>query len=162
MKAVCVHETGGPEKLIYQDMPAPLPGPGQALVKIHSIGLNFIDVYFRKGLYKSNLPFVPGMEAAGIVEGLGDGVSGIKQGDRVAYAGTIGSYAEYVSVDSEKLVRLPDSLNYESASAVMLQGMTAHYLTHSTYPLKSPGSVSALHPARAPRRGYGSSPGTRT
>lgn len=146
MKAVCVHETGGPDKLVYEEIPMPPPGPGQVLVRIRSVGVNFIDIYFRKGLYPAATPFIPGMEASGIVEELGDGVFGIKPGDRVAYAMTLGSYAEYAVVDAEKLIQIPESMDFESASAILLQGMTAHYLTHSTFPLKK-GTILLLHAA---------------
>jgi len=146
MKAIRVHETGGPEKLAYEDVPIPSPGPGQALVKIGSIGLNFIDVYFRTGLYKSALPFTPGMEAAGTVESTGEGITVVKQGDRVAYAGAIGAYAEYSVVNASQLVLLPGDLDFQSAAAVMLQGITAHYLTHSAFPLRK-GETLLLHAA---------------
>ena len=146
MKAIRVHETGGPEKLLYEDVPLPSPAPGQALVKIHSIGLNFIDVYFRTGLYKSALPFTPGMEAAGTVESIGEGVAVVMPGDRVAYAGAIGAYAEYSLVNASQLVALPDEVDFASAAAVMLQGITTHYLTHSTFPLRK-GETLLLHAA---------------
>jgi NADPH:quinone reductase len=146
MKAVCVYETGGTEKLVFEDLPVPSPGPGQALVKTHAIGLNFIDIYFRTGLYKSPLPFIPGQEAAGIVETIGSDVTNAKPGDRVAYAGTLGAYAEYAVVNSSKLVKLPDALSFENAAAAMLQGMTAHYLTYSTFPLRK-GETVLLHAA---------------
>jgi NADPH2:quinone reductase len=146
MKAIRVHETGGTEKLVYEDISIPSPDPGQALVKIHSIGLNFIDVYFRSGLYKSPLPFVPGMEAAGAVDAIGDGVTGLKPADRVAYAGIIGAYAEYALVPAEKLIRIPDGINFETAAAAMLQGMTAHYLAYSSFPLRK-GETILLHAA---------------
>lgn len=146
MKAIRVYETGGPEKLVYEDVPPPLAEPGKALVKIHSIGLNFIDVYFRTGLYKSPLPFTPGMEAAGTVEAVGEGVTAVKPGDRVAYAGTIGAYAEYSVVNASQLVPLPDDIDFPSAAAVMLQGITAHYLTYSAFPLRA-GETALLHAA---------------
>ncbi len=146
MKAVRVHETGGLEKLVYEDVPVPSPGQGQARVKIHAIGLNFIDIYFRTGLYKSPLPFTPGQEAVGVVDAAGEGITVVKPGDRVAYAGTLGAYAEYSLVDASKLVRLPDGLSFENAAAVMLQGMTAHYLTYSTFPLRK-GETLLLHAA---------------
>jgi NADPH:quinone reductase len=146
MKAVRVHETGGLEKLVYEDVPVPEPGPGQALVKLYTIGLNYIDIYFRTGLYKSPLPFIPGQEAAGIVESVGKDVTAVKRGDRVAYAGTIGAYAEYVVVDATRLIQLPANLSFEAAAAVMLQGMTAHYLTYSTFPLRQ-GDTLLLHAA---------------
>ncbi len=146
MKAIRVHETGGPEKLSYEEVPRPSPAAGQALVRIHSIGLNYIDVYFRAGLYKAALPFTPGMEAAGTVEAVGEGVEAVKPGDRVAYAGAIGAYAEYSLVNAMQLVVLPDGVDFASAAAVMLQGITAHYLTHSTFPLRK-GETLLLHAA---------------
>jgi NADPH2:quinone reductase len=146
MKAVRVHATGGPDKLVYEDVPVPVPGPGEALVKIQAIGLNFIDIYFRTGLYKSPLPFVPGQEAAGIVEKIGDDVTTVKPGDRVAYAGIMGAYAQYAVANASRLVRLPDTVSFELAAAAMLQGMTAHYLTHSTFPLRK-GETLLLHAA---------------
>jgi NADPH:quinone reductase len=146
MKAIRIHETGGPEKLAYEEVPIPSPGPNQALVKIQSIGLNFIDVYFRTGLYKSALPFTPGMEAAGTVEAVGEEVTAAKPGDRVAYAGHLGAYAEYSLVNATQLVPLPDTLDFQSAAAVMLQGITAHYLTYSAFPLRK-GETLLLHAA---------------
>jgi NADPH2:quinone reductase len=146
MKAIRVHETGGTEKLVYEDISVPSPDPGQALVKIHSIGLNFIDVYFRSGLYRSPLPFVPGMEAAGEIDAIGKGVTGLKPADRVAYAGTIGAYAEYALVPAEKLIPIPDGMDSETAAAAMLQGMTAHYLAYSSFPLRK-GETILLHAA---------------
>jgi NADPH2:quinone reductase len=146
MKAIRVYEIGGPDKMVYDDIPLPSPGTGQALVKIHSIGLNFIDVYFRTGLYKSALPFTPGMEASGTVESIGDGVTLVSPGNRVAYAGVIGAYAEYALVNASHLVALPGDVDFPSAAAVMLQGITAHYLTHSAFPLKK-GDTLLLHAA---------------
>ena len=146
MKAVCVHETGGPDKLVYKEVPLPLPGAGQVLIRIRSIGVNFIDIYYRKGLYPIATPFIPGMEASGVVEKIGGGVSGIEAGDRVAYAMILGSYAEYAVLDSEKLILFPEFIDFESASAVLLQGMTAHYLTHSTFPIQK-GTTVLLHAA---------------
>ena len=146
MKAVRVHETGAPEVLRYEDTPAPTPGPGQALVKVEAIGLNYIDIYFRSGLYKTPLPFTPGMEAAGTVTAIAAGVADVKVGDRVAYAPSIGAYAEYAVVPAERLVPLPQGVDFRLAAAVTLQGMTAHYLTHSTYPLK-PGDTALIHAA---------------
>ena len=146
MKAIRVHATGGPEQLVYEEVPAPSPGPGQARVKIEAIGLNFIDVYFRAALYKAPLPFIPGNEAAGTVDAVGEGVTSVKSGDRVAYAGTMGAYAAYSLVNASQLVGLPDTINFRTAAAVMLQGMTAHYLTFSTFPLRS-GETVLLHAA---------------
>jgi NADPH:quinone reductase len=122
---------------VLADVPTPQPGPKEALVRIAASGVNFIDVYFRIGLYKTALPFTPGQEAAGTVEAVGAEVKDLKPGDRVAYAMQRGSYAEFAAVDAAQLVKIPDGLDFKQAAAVMLQGMTAHYLTHSTYPLQS-------------------------
>jgi NADPH2:quinone reductase len=146
MKAIQVKQCGSPEALEVVEIPTPAPGPEQALVKIEASGINFIDVYFRTGLYKADLPFTPGSEAAGVVEAVGDGVTEVSAGDRVVYAMTRGSYAEYAAVPAWQLVKLPPSLDSKLAAAAMLQGMTAHYLTHSTYPLK-PGETALLHAA---------------
>jgi NADPH2:quinone reductase len=146
MKAVFVEQTGGPENLKYADLPTPEPGPGQALVKIAAAGVNFIDIYFRMGLYKADPPIVLGNEGAGTVEKIGPGVSEVKPGDRVAYAMQRGSYAEYALVPAWQLVRIPDNLDFNTAAAAMLQGMTAHYLTHSTYQLHS-GDRCLVHAA---------------
>lgn len=146
MKHIQVEKCGGPEALKLVDSPIPTPGPGQALVKIAASGVNFIDVYFRTGLYKAELPFTPGNEASGVVESVGPGVTEIKPGDRVAYAMQRGSYAEYALVPAVQLVHLPDDVDLNTAAAAMLQGMTAHYLTHSTFPLK-PGDKALVHAA---------------
>lgn len=146
MKAVYVEKIGGPENLIYGDLPKPAPGPGQALVKIAAAGVNFIDVYFRIGLYPATPPIVLGNEGAGTVEAVGPDVTNLRPGDRVAYAMARGSYAEYAAVPAWQLVKIPDSLDFQTAAAAMLQGMTAHYLTHSTYPLKS-GDSCLIHAA---------------
>ena len=128
------------------DIPKPAPGPGQALVRIEASGVNYIDVYFRTGLYKADLPITPGMEAAGVVEAVGNDAAGVAVGDRVAYAMARGSYAEYAVVPAWQLVKIPDSLDARTAAAAMLQGMTAHYLTHSTYALKK-GDTCLVHAA---------------
>ncbi len=146
MKVIQVTKTGGPEELKYVDAPKPTPGPKQALVKIAAAGVNFIDVYHRIGLYKLDLPFTPGMEAAGTVEAVGPEVTDIQPGDRVAYAMNRGSYAEYAVVPAAMLVKLPEHVNLETGAAAMLQGMTAHYLTHSTFPLKA-GDTCLIHAA---------------
>ena len=146
MKAVRVHKNGGPEVLRYEDVPIPEPGPGQARVKIEAGGLNFIDIYQRSGLYPIRLPFTLGMEGAGVVDALGPDVGEVKAGDRVAYAMELGSYAEYALAPAWRLVPLPKELDFRSAAAVMLQGMTAHYLTHSTYRLKK-GETALVHAA---------------
>lgn len=148
MKAIRVHQYGGPEALKLDELPIPQPGPGQALVKIEAIGLNFIDVYHRTGLYPAPLPRPMGVEAAGLVEALGPDVTEVRVGDRVAYAhtGAPGAYAEYALVPSARLVSLPTGVDTRMAAAAMLQGMTAHYLTHSTYPLKK-GDACLIHAA---------------
>lgn len=146
MKAILVFETGGPEKLQYCDVPIPQPEAGQALVRLAAIGVNFIDIYYRTGLYKSELPVAIGMEGAGVVESVGEGVTEVAPGDRVAYAMPRGSYAEYHVVPAWQLVKLPDAIDFQTAAAVMLQGMTAHYLTRSTCPLK-PGDTCLVHAA---------------
>lgn len=146
MKAIQVTEPGGPEKMQLVDVPTPQPGPGQALVRIASSGVNFIDVYFRTGLYKADLPMSLGAEGAGTVEAIGADVAELAPGDRVAYAMARGSYAEYAVVPVAQLVKIPDGVDFATASAAMLQGMTAHYLTHSTYALKS-GDTCLVHAA---------------
>jgi len=146
MKAIQVLEHGGPEKLQLTEVPAPKPGPKQALVRIAVAGVNFIDVYFRTGLYKADLPVTPGNEAAGTVEAVGAEVTEVAVGDRVAYGMTRGAYAEYAVVPAGTLVKIPDHVAFATAAAAMLQGMTAHYLTHSTYPLK-PGDTCLVHAA---------------
>jgi NADPH2:quinone reductase len=146
MKAVFVEQTGGVENLKYADLPKPSPGPGQALVKIVASGVNYIDVYFRKGVYPAPPPIVLGSEGAGTVEAVGPDVKNVASGDRVAYAMARGSYAEYAVVPAWQLVKIPPSIDFQTAAAAMLQGMTAHYLTHSTYPLK-PGDSCLVHAA---------------
>ncbi|HLH20682.1 MAG TPA: quinone oxidoreductase [Bryobacteraceae bacterium] len=146
MKSIQVKEPGGPEKMQLVDVPTPSPREGEALVRIAASGVNFIDVYFRTGLYKSDLPIALGSEAAGTVEAVGPGVSEVSPGDRVAYAMARGSYAEYAVVPAARLVRIPDTVGFETAGAAMLQGMTAHYLTHSTWPLQK-GETCLVHAA---------------
>jgi NADPH2:quinone reductase len=146
MKAVYVDTPGGPENLKYADLPTPKPGPGQALVKIAAAGVNFIDIYFRIGLYKAEPPILLGNEGAGVVEEVAPDVKDLKPGDRVAYAMARGSYAEYAVVPAWQLVKLPDSVDFPTAAAAMLQGMTAHYLTHSTFPLQA-GQSCLIHAA---------------
>jgi len=146
MKAVRVHKCGGPEVLSYDDIPVPEPKTGEARVKIEAIGLNFIDVYQRIGLYPLPTPFTLGMEGAGVVDAVGEGVTEVKTGDRVAYAMVPGSYAEYAVVPAAKLAPLPSNVDAKTAAGLMLQGMTAHYLTRSTYPLKR-GETALIHAA---------------
>ena len=144
MIAIQIKQTGGPEVLKLADLPIPEPGPGQVLIRVEAIGVNFIEIYFRKGVYKAALPLVPGSEAAGTVEELGPGVIGFKAGDAVASVSVLGSYAEYALVSAASLIKVPASLTMEQAAAAMLQGMTAHYLAYSTHPLKA-GETALIH-----------------
>jgi NADPH2:quinone reductase len=144
MKAIQIHQTGGPEVLKLAELPIPQPGAGQVLIRVEAIGVNFVEVYFRKGVYKSSLPLVPGSEAAGTVEELGPGVTGFKDGDAVVSVSVLGSYAEYALVAAASLIKIPSGISMEHAAAVMLQGMTAHYLAYSTWPLKA-GETVLIH-----------------
>jgi NADPH2:quinone reductase len=146
MKAIYIEQNGGVDALHYGDRPMPEPGTGEVLVKVATSGVNFIDTYHRIGLYKLPLPAIIGSEGAGIVEKTGDGVSGFKPGDRVAYAMARGSYAEYQAVPTRLLVHVPEGVEMRDAAATMLQGMTAYYLCHSTFPLKS-GHTALIHAA---------------
>lgn len=146
MKAIRVAKPGGPEVLELQDVPAPQPKPGEALVRVEAAGVNFIDIYQRSGVYKLPLPFTLGQEGAGVVEAAGEGVQEVKPGDRVAWAGQMGSYATHQAIPAARLVPVPGKLDSRSAAAAMLQGMTAHYLVHDTFPLK-PGQVCLIHAA---------------
>lgn len=146
MKAVFVEQPGGVENLKYGEVPKPAPGPGQALVKIAVSGVNFIDTYFRTGLYLAPPPIVLGSEGAGTVEAVAPDVTTVKPGDRVAYALSRGSDAEYAAVPAWQLVKIPDAMDFNTAAAAILQGMTAHYLVYSTYPLKA-GESCLIHAA---------------
>jgi NADPH2:quinone reductase len=153
MRAVRVHSLGGPEVLIYEEIPDPTPNAGEALIEIHAAGVNYLDIYYRSGFHwgghhERALPYVPGAEAAGIVLEIGSGVTDVKPGDRVAYgiSNGQGSYAGRAVVPSWQLIQLPDSVGFETGAAVMLQGMTAHYLTHSTYPIAA-GDTALVHAA---------------
>ena len=146
MKAIRVHAAGGPEVLKLDDIPSPAPKAGEALVKVDAAGLNYIDVYFRSGMYKAELPLTLGMEAGGTVTAVGANVSEVKVGDKVAYTGVAGAYAEQAVVPSSKLVVLPSGVSTKQGAAAMLQGMTAHYLACSTYPLKK-GDTCLVHAA---------------
>lgn len=146
MRAIQVLKTGGPEALTLVDIPKPTPKPNEAVVKIAAVGVNFIDVYFREGRYPSPLPFVDGQEAAGTVVETGAEVKSLKAGDRVAYTGVMGSYAEFAAAPADRLVKVPDGITDQQAAAIMLQGMTAHYLVYSTYPLKK-GETTLIHAA---------------
>jgi NADPH2:quinone reductase len=144
MKAIQILETGGPEVLQLADLPIPHPGPGQVLIRVEATGVNFIEIYFRKGQYKASFPLVPGSEASGTVEELGPGVQGFATGDLVASVSVMGSYAEYALVPAAQLVKVPAGLTPEQAAAAMLQGMTAHYLAYATFPLKA-GDTALVH-----------------
>jgi len=146
VKALRIHNYGGPEVLKLEDIPIPEPKLGEARIKIETSGVNFIDIYQRTGLYPLKTPCTLGMEGAGVVDAVGESVTEVKHGDRVAYAMIPGSYAEYAIVPTVKLAPLPSNLDSKSAAALMLQGMTAHYLTHSTYPLKN-GETALVHAA---------------
>ena len=146
MHAIRIHKFGGPDVLSYEDIPPPEPGAGEARLKVEAIGVNFIDLYYRTGHYPAQLPMTPGMEAAGVVDAIGPEVSDVELGDRVAYAMYLGSYAEYATAPTWRLVPIPNDLDSQLAAAVMLQGMTAHYLSHSTYPLQQ-GNTALIHAA---------------
>ncbi|MER3399929.1 MAG: NADPH:quinone reductase [Thermoflexus sp.] len=146
MRAIRIHQFGGPEVLRLEEVPTPSPGPGQVLVRLRAIGVNFIDLYHRTGLYRIDLPFPPGQEGAGEVAAVGPGVMGFREGDRVAYAGVSGSYAEYNVVPADRLIPLPPRIDFQQAAAVLLQGITAQFLTQSTYPLR-PGDTCLIHAA---------------
>jgi NADPH2:quinone reductase len=146
VRAIRVHRPGGPDALVLEEVPVAEPGPGQARVRLEAIGVNFIDVYHRSGQYPMPAPFTPGQEGAGTVEALGEGVTEVRVGDRVAWAGVTGAYAETQVVPAARLVPVPAGLEAWRAAAVMLQGMTAHYLARSTFAL-APGTTALVHAA---------------
>ena len=146
MKAVRVHTPGGPDVLKYEDVPEPQPKAGEAIVRIDAAGLNYVDVYYRSGLYKAELPMTLGLEAGGTVTAVGPNVTEVKVGDKVAYTGVAGAYAQFAAVPAQRLVVLPASVSTRQGAAAMLQGMTAHYLACSTYPLKK-GDTCLVHAA---------------
>jgi len=148
MKAIRATQAGGPNVLKLEDVPQPKPGPGEALVRNHAAGVNFADIYYRNGSARvpTPFPFTPGIEGAGVVEAVGEGVSEVKTGDRVAYAGGLGSYAEYQVMKGMQLAPLPAEMSFEHGAAVILQGLTAHYLLHEFYPIKH-GSTVLVHAA---------------
>lgn len=147
-KAIRIHETGGPEVMRWEDVPTPEPGPGEVAVRHEAIGLNFVDVYFRSGHYKApSLPFTPGLEGAGTVVAVGSGVAGFKKGDRVCYGtGAMGAYATERAIAAERLLKLPDKIDFKTAAAMMLAGMTAEYLIRRTYRIKQ-GETILVHAA---------------
>ncbi len=146
MKAIQVKQPGGPEAMELVELPVPQPKANEAVVKLSASGVNFIDVYMREGRYKAPLPFVLGQEGAGVVNAVGTDVRSVKNGDRVAWTAVMGSYAECAAVSADRLVPIPDGVTDQQAAAAMLQGMTAHYLSHDTYPLK-PGETALVHAA---------------
>src|SRR4029079_11540217 len=146
MHAIQVSQVGGPEVLTPVDVPFPSPQPNEALVQIKAAGVSFIDAHFREGRYPTPLPFINGQEAAGVVTEVGSEVTTLQPGDRVAYSSRLGSYAEYAAVPADRLVKIPAELDFDQAAAAMLQGMTAHYLLHSSYPLQR-GQTALIHAA---------------
>ncbi len=146
MKAIQVKQVGGPEAMELVELPVPQPKPNEAVVKLAASGVNFIDVYFREGRYKAALPFVLGQEGAGVITAVGAEVKSFKVGDRVAWTAVLGSYAEYAAVPEDRLVPIPQGVSDQQAAAAMLQGMTGHYLSHDTYPLKK-GETALVHAA---------------
>lgn len=146
MQAIRVHATGGPEQLLAEEVPLPVPGPGQVLLRVEAVGVNFIDVYHRMGLYRQALPSTLGREAAGTVEAVGPGVTTVRVGDTAATESATGAYAEYALAPADRLVPLPDRVSSRLGAAVMLQGLTAHYLVRSTYPVRR-GDACLVHAA---------------
>jgi NADPH2:quinone reductase len=146
MKAIQVKQPGGPEAMELVELPVPEPKANEAVVKLAASGVNFIDVYFREGRYKAPLPLVLGQEGAGVVTAVGADVTSVKNGDRVAWSGPLGAYAEYAAVPADRLVPIPSGVTEQQAASAMLQGMTAHYLSHDTYPLKR-GETALVHAA---------------
>jgi NADPH:quinone reductase len=146
MRAIVVSEPGGPEVLVAGEQPDPVAGPGQVVVEVAAAGINFIDIYRRSGVYRQELPYVPGSEGAGTVITVGEGVTGFAAGDHVAWCDVPGSYAERVAVPAGQAVPVPDGIDPKVAAAVMLQGLTAHYLCHSTFKVQ-PGEVAVVHAA---------------
>ena len=146
MRAIVVRELGGPEAMVLAEHPDPVPAPGQVLVRVAAAGVNFIDIYRRSGVYPQPVPYVPGSEGAGTVIAVGDGVAEFAAGDHVAWAEGPGSYAEQVAVDARQAVPVPEGVDLKAAAAIMLQGLTAHYLCHSTYPVTE-GTVTVVHAA---------------
>ena len=144
MRAIEIAKTGGPEVLEIRELPTPKPGPGQALVRIEASGVNFIDIYLREGRYPAQLPFVPGQEGAGVVEAVGPDVTGVIAGDRVVWAAILGAYAEYAVVPASRLIAIPEGVSTRQAAAAMLQGMTAHSLSHAIYAIQ-PGDTVLIH-----------------
>ena len=133
MKAIQITQTGGPEVMSIREVPTPVPGPGELLIRVAASGVNFIDLYVREGRYANPVPFIPGQEASGTIAAVGEGVRSIKEGDRVAWCSILGTYAEFALAPADRVVPIPADISFDQAAAVMLQGMTAHYLSHSAY-----------------------------
>ena len=146
MRAIEITQTGGPEVMVLRELPTPEPGAGQALMQIEACGVNFIDVYYREGKYKSPLPFIPGAEGSGVIQSLGEGVTGFSVGDAVAWYGPLGSYTELAVVKASIVMKVPEGVSLDTAAAIMMQGVTAHYLSHSTFQLKA-GDTALVHAA---------------
>ncbi len=146
MKAIQIHQNGGPEVLTLGEVAAREPGAGEVRIRVHAAGVNFIDVYHRSGLYQNALPFTPGVEGAGVIEALGEGVEGFAVGDRVAWCMSPGGYAESATIPARSVVKLPDAVSFDLGAAAMLQGLTAHYLVKSTFALQ-PGQTALVHAA---------------
>ena len=146
MKAIQITTVGGPEVLKLSDLADPTPGTGEVLIRVHSSGVNFIDVYYREGKYKSSLPFIPGAEGSGVIAALGEGVTGFAVGDAVAWYGPLGSYTELAVVKAAIVIKIPQGVSLDTAAAIMMQGITAHYLSHSTFELKA-GHTALVHAA---------------
>ena len=141
MKAIQVTQTGGPEVMSIREVPTPVPGPGEVLIRVAASGVNFIDLYVREGRYANPVPFIPGQEASGTIAALGEGVRSIKEGDRVAWCSILGTYAEFALAPADRVVPIPADISFDQAAAVMLQGMTAHYLSHSAYPIRKEDAI---------------------
>src|SRR5271156_118078 len=141
MKAIQITQTGGPEVMSIREVPTPVPGPGELLIRVAASGVNFIDLYVREGRYANPVPFIPGQEASGTIAAVGEGVRSIKEGDRVAWCSILGTYAEFALAPADRVVPIPAEISFEQAAAVMLQGMTAHYLSHATYPIRKGDEV---------------------
>ncbi len=136
MKAIQITQTGGPEVMSIREVPTPVPGPGEVLIRVAASGVNFIDLYVREGRYANPVPFIPGQEASGTIAAVGEGVRSLKEGVRVAWCSILGTYAEFALAPADRVVPIPADISFEQAAAVMLQGMTAHYLSHSAYSIR--------------------------
>jgi NADPH2:quinone reductase len=141
MKAIQITQTGGPEVMSLREVPTPVPGPGEVLIRVAASGVNFIDLYVREGRYANPVPFIPGQEASGTIAAVGGGVRSVKEGDRVAWCSILGTYAEFALSPADRVVPIPADISFEQAAAVMLQGMTAHYLSHSAYPIRKADEI---------------------